>query len=235
MENPLALIKPNREKALMLTQREVSVFVMDAVAIEGIYFTLPEIQTLLQDISVGGYKLSDQQIAVNQGEAWRYLFSAIKNNQFSVSKIFTAELYAIASKHTFAAQQQGFKTGQFRNLGVSIAGSHCEPPPAEQLDELFIQMLNEFHRYSDIYDQAIYVFLTMARYKFFSSLNRCIGKLMMNGILLEAGFPAISVSATRKSEFTQLMLAFYESGDPTDMNRFMRSCLDHRWIQIMQE
>jgi hypothetical protein len=42
-----ALICPNTRLALMLAKREVSVLVHDAVALEGIHFTLPEIQTLL--------------------------------------------------------------------------------------------------------------------------------------------------------------------------------------------
>jgi len=72
------LMTPNRDKALMLAQKAVSVFVYDAVQLEGINFTLPEVQTLLQGVTVGGHKLSDQQIAVNQGEAWKLLFEMIK-------------------------------------------------------------------------------------------------------------------------------------------------------------
>lgn len=69
-------IKANKAKALMLAKREIAVFVLDAVELEGIHFTLPEIQTLLEGITVGGHKLSDQQIAVNQGNAWKSLFQS---------------------------------------------------------------------------------------------------------------------------------------------------------------
>ncbi len=54
----------------MLAKREVSVFVYDAVQLEGLNFTLPEVQTLMQGITVGGHLLSDQQIATNQADAW---------------------------------------------------------------------------------------------------------------------------------------------------------------------
>ena len=37
---------PNQGRALMIAQKEVSVFVYDAVRLEGLNFTLPEIQTL---------------------------------------------------------------------------------------------------------------------------------------------------------------------------------------------
>ena len=41
------------------------------------------------------------------------------------------------------------------------------------------------------------------------------------------------LSAKRQLEFNQLMLAFYESGDETDMQVFMLSCLDSRMVDIM--
>jgi hypothetical protein len=59
----------------MLAKRQLSEFVCDAVNLEGINMTLQEVQTLLEGITVGGHKLSDQQITVNQGNAWRLLFS----------------------------------------------------------------------------------------------------------------------------------------------------------------
>ena len=59
--------------------------------------------------------------------------------------------------------------------------------------------------------------------------------LMMNGILLNAGYPAINLPAKRQLEFNQLMLSFYQSGNQQPMNQFMRSCLDELIIEIMQE
>ena len=50
---------PNRPKALMLAKRQLSELVYDAVNLEGINMTLPEVQTLLEGITVGGHKLSD--------------------------------------------------------------------------------------------------------------------------------------------------------------------------------
>ena len=57
-------MKPNKAKAMMLAKRQLAEFACDAVNLEGLNFTLPEIQTLLDGVTVGGYTLSDQQIAV---------------------------------------------------------------------------------------------------------------------------------------------------------------------------
>ena len=67
-------MKPNPDKALMIAKRQLAELVYDAVNLEGLHFSLPEIQTLIDGITVGGHKLSDQQVAINQAEAWRKLF-----------------------------------------------------------------------------------------------------------------------------------------------------------------
>lgn len=112
---------PNQAKVLMLAQRDVSVFVYDAVQLEGINFTLPEVQTLLQGITIGGHRLSDQQVAVNQGEAWMVLFKLLKEGKFEVSQACACQLHAIAAK------EEALEWGQFRTGGVLIAGTEYEP------------------------------------------------------------------------------------------------------------
>ena len=222
-------IKPNRDKALMLAQRDIASLVHNAVELEGIHFTLPEIQTLLDGITVGGHKLTDQKIAVNQGNAWRYLFAAIKNDTFVLSAKFVCDLHAIAG------EDEALEWGKFRSGGVTIAGTDYAPPPANQLNKLFGELIASANTIVDIYDRAIHVFLTMARCQFFYDVNKRMGRFMMNGILLNAGYPAINLPAKRQLEFNQLMLVFYTSGDESAMNQFLRSCLDERIIYIMSE
>ncbi len=222
-------IKANREKALMLAKREVGVLVHDSVLLEGINFTLPEVNTLLEGITVGGHKLSDQQVAVNQGNAWRYLFSAVKNGDFCLSIEFVCALHALAGK------EEALEWGRFRSGMVTIAGSEYLPPKVVDLPGKFNEMVALASNIDDIYDKAIHVFLTMARNQFFNGVNKRMGRLMMNGILLSAGYPALNLSAKRKLEFNELMMRFYDSGDEAEMNTFMRSCIDRQIVEIMSE
>jgi Fic family protein len=228
-KNYQALIRPNKRIALMLAKREVSVLVHDAVALEGIHFTLPEIQTLLDGVTVGGHKLSDAQIAVNQGEAWRFLFLSIENEEFKVSTDFVFALHAIAAK------EEALEWGCFRSGAVTIAGAEYMPPDYKDLPDLFTSLERSLAGFDDIYDQSIHIFLQMARKQFFYDVNKRMGRFMMNGVLLSAGYPAINLPVKRKLEFNSLMLDFYRSGEEAQMNAFMRSCVDDRFVQIMNE
>ncbi len=96
-------------------------------------------------------------------------------------------------------------------------------------------MIRETQNVPDIYDQAIHIFLAMARAQFFYDVNKRLGRFMMNGHLLAHGYPAINLPAKRQLEFNTLRLALYDSGDESPMNAFLRSCLDPRVIAIMKE
>ena len=213
----------------MLAKRQLAEFVCDAVNLEGINFTLPEIQTLLDGITVGGHTLTDQQIALNQGNAWRTLFKWIENDQFEIT------VEKVCNLHSIAAKEESLEWGKFRSGGVTIAGTNYMPPKANLLPDLFDQMVKKAFNIPDIYDRAIHLFLTMARSQFFYDVNKRMGRFIMNGILLSNGYPAINLPVKRQLEFNQLMLNFYDTGDQKPMNAFMRSCLDDRVIQIMKE
>ncbi|WP_419810607.1 Fic family protein [Bacterioplanoides sp.] len=222
-------IKPNQAKALMLAKHDLSSLVHNAIQLENINFTLPEVQTILDGITIGGSKLTDQIITANQGKAWNALFAMIKNGEFEMTAGIACKLHGIAGL------EEALEWGHFRTGGVLIAGTSYTPPKADLLPDAFAKMIDDMNQLNDIYDQAIHVFLTMARNQFFWDVNKRMGRFMMNGILLQAGYPAINLPASRQLEFNQLMLDFYESNNQGPMNAFMRSCLDSRAIEIMQE
>lgn len=219
---------PNRAKALMLARRQLAELVWDAVNLEGIAFTLPEIQTLLDGITVGGHRISDQQVALNQAETWRTLFRLVDQNRFEITRELVLSLHAIAGK------EEAMEWGCLRSGGVTISGTDYMPPEAALLPRLFETMLLDAKRLSDVYDQAIHYFLTMARNQFFYDVNKRMGRFVMNGFLLHHGFPIINLPAKRQLEFNTLMLRFYDSGDQTEMNAFLRSCLDPRIVAIFK-
>lgn len=222
-------MSPHPAKSLMLAKRQLSELVCDAVNLEGINFTLPEVQTLLDGVTVGGRKLSDQQITLNQAAAWRLLFELVEQGQFNVSTAVAFKL------HKVAAKEETLEWGQFRTGGVLIAGTDYTPPPVTALPDLFAAMVSDMQRYDDVYDQAIHLFLIMARCQFFYDVNKRMGRFMMNGHLLSQGYPVINLPASKQQEFNENMLRFYRSGDQQEMNAFMRGCMDERVVRIIRE
>ncbi len=68
------------------------------------------------------------------------------------------------------------------------------------------------------------------RWRACNDVNKRMGRFLMNGLLLNEGFPAINLPAKMQLEFNELMLTFYSSNDMTAMIDFMLSCLDEKTI-----
>lgn len=215
-------MQPNQQMALQLARRDISVLVCDAVNLEGVAMTLPEVQTILDGISVGGHKITDQNMALNQAKAWELVFELAGHNRFSFNKETALGIHAIAGR------EEALSWGAFRTGHVTIAGSAYMPPAPEQLNARWLEIENLVLSEPDVYDRAIAAFLHMARNQFFWDVNKRTGRFMMNGILLGHGFPIINVPAKRQEEFNRLMLDFYDNNDMRAMNQFLRSCLNQR-------
>ena len=61
-------------------------FVWDAGVPEGNPFTFPEVKTLLEGVTVGGRKLSDQEQILNLAEAAKWLLALVKAHRFEAPK-----------------------------------------------------------------------------------------------------------------------------------------------------
>lgn len=218
-------MKPNVALAKQLAKRDVPALVYNAVNLEGVAMTLPEVQTILDGITVGGHKISDQNMAMNQAKTWEFIFNLVDEGRFKFTKEIALQIHNIAGK------EEALEWGKFRSGYVSITGSEHEPPAPMELDDNWLAVEQEVNRYSDVYDQAITAFLQMARTQFFWDVNKRTGRFMMNGILLSNGYPIINVPAKRQQEFNTLMLDFYSSNDMHAMNVFLRSCLDEKIIR----
>lgn len=221
-------MQPNIRLAQQLAKRDLPVLVYDAVNLEGVAMTLPEVQTLLDGITVGGHKISDQNMALNQAKTWEYLFDLVNKGAFAFNKAIALQL------HKIAAQDEVLEWGKFRSGYVTIAGSNYEPPAPEDLDKRWLEIEQMVLAKTDVYDQAITAFLQMARAQFFWDVNKRMGRFMMNGILLSNGFPIINVPAKRQQEFNRLMLDFYVSDNMQPMNQFLRSCMNEKIIRNFQ-
>lgn len=221
-------MRPDRAMAKQLAVRDLPSLVYDAVNLEGVPMTLPEVLTLLDGITVGGHKISDQNMALNQAAAWKHLFFLVSEEKFSFSKDVALSIHGIAGK------EEALEWGGFRTGNVTISGSEYQPPSPEDLDHAWTETESEIAACNDVYDLAITAFLRMARAQFFWDVNKRMGRFMMNGILLTYGLPIINVPAKRQIEFNQLMLDFYETAEMTAMNKFLRSCIHEKIIENFQ-
>lgn len=209
---------PNVRRACFRVRKVLEGVVHDTVALEGNPFTLPEVKTLLDGVTVGGHRLSDEKQVLNQAASWRELLSLVESGAFKAS------LETLLKLHALVAREEALTWGEFRDGPVSIAGTERQPPSWETLPRRFERGLRHIAGIRSAYERGIAAFLFYASHQFFYDGNKRTGRLMMNGELLSAGLDAISVPANQLLQFNAAMIRFYDSQDGTEMMGFMASC-----------
>jgi Fic family protein len=213
-------------KALFDAKRLIAQIVTDVVNLEDINYTVPEVQTLLDGITVGGHKLQDELITLNQIHAWQFLFTSIEERSFKLKHNFLMQL------HSLVGYKEALTWGVFRSGQVSISGTDYLPPKASELELLWDKLqvlitskLSNSNNNIDVYHAAVLLFAEMARTQFFFDGNKRTARMMMSGILLSRGLPMINVPAKRKLEFNQVMINYYNCQDFELLFNFMWSCI----------
>ena len=202
-------------KACFRARKIFAELVYDTTALEDNPFTFPEVQTLLEGITVGGHKLEDEQQVLNQAASWKFLLEKVGKKEFAVTKETYCEL------HRLVAREEALAWGEFRDGDVRIAGTSHRPPKAEELDELFADGVAYLDQIVNPMEKGIMAFLFGALSQFFWDGNKRTSRLLMNGIVMSAGHDAISIPARLRLDFNTKMIRFYDSKDATEMAKFL--------------
>lgn len=219
------------ERAVFRLHKALPEFVWDASVLEGNPFTFPEVQTLLDGVTVGGHKISDERQVLNLADSARELLRLVKERRFTLDKPTSDHLHALI------ARDEAFDAGYFRGEGteqrltpgVALGeyGRYLPPetqPGGANLRRLYAGGLAAIAALATPYEQALAYFLFGALQQFYFDGNKRTARFLMNGHLMSHGIDAISVPASRAREFNTLMVDFYRLKVATPMIAFLTAC-----------
>lgn len=205
-------------------------FIWDASMLEGNPFTFPEVKTLLDGVTVGGHKISDQEQILNLAESSKRLLAMVKRKEFSISKPVFVELNGIVARNESLEWGVFRGEGQEKNYTPDVAlgerGRYTPLPTmpgAPELNRVFHEGVAALQE-CEPFERAAAFFLFGALQQFFFDGNKRTSRCMMNGTLMSHGIDAISVPAARVKDFNEKMVRFYLSRDATEMMAFLWEC-----------
>lgn len=207
-------------------------FVWDASVLEGNPITFVEVKTLLDGVTVGGRKVSDQEQILNLNESSLHLLALVKSGQFVLTKSIFTDI------HRLVARGEALEWGVFRgegqethytpNVSLGEYGRYTPLPTiakAEKLNQAFNEGISALDAYVDNpFEKGLAFFLFGALQQFFFDGNKRTARFMMNGILLSNGMDAISIPAATVQTFNEKMVQFYLERDATEMMTFLVAC-----------
>lgn len=229
---PAVVPTHSMERVTFRFHRMLPEFVWDASVLEGNPFTFPEVKTLLDGVTVGGRKLSDQEQVLNLAESSRHLLAMVKAGKFSLGKATFTELHSLVARNEALEwghfRGEGKETGYTPDVGLGELGRYtplATVAGAPELNRVFAAGLHALQtEVEQPFERAAAFFLFGALQQFFFDGNKRTSRFMMNGVLMSAGIDAISVPAAKAQEFNESMVRFYLDKDATAMMAFLVDC-----------
>jgi hypothetical protein len=229
---PREVPRASLERAVFRFRRMLPEYVWDASVLEGNPFTFPEVKTLLEGVTVGGRKLSDQEQILNLAESSKRLIAMVSHGQFALNKSTFCELQAIV------ARNEALEWGHFRGEGAEIGltpdvalgeRGRFTPlqtePGAIRLNRVFVDGIRSLEQdVTNPFERAVAFYFFGALQQFFFDGNKRTSRFMMNGVLMSEGIDAVSVPAARAQEFNTKMIDFYITRNATEMMGFIVDC-----------
>ncbi|TXL00118.1 cell filamentation protein Fic [Methylococcaceae bacterium HT1] len=151
----------DKKRYLFLAKKDKIDFIYNTAALEGNAMTFPEVATLLDGITVGGHKLSDEQQILNQNRSVNLLFSMLEKNKFELNKQVLCVL------HAEVAREEALQWGEFRDGNLNIGGTDYLPPAPDRLNAIFAEAIREINQIHNPIVKALSYFLFGARTQFF--------------------------------------------------------------------
>jgi Fic family protein len=209
-------IQPNKKMSLFQAKKMLPEYVFDTSQMENNPITFPEVQTLIDGITIGGHKISDVQQILNIKDCWFMLLENISQGQYIVSK----EMFHRVN--SLIAREESLEWGKFRTGSVGIAGTkNYKAPEWNNLNKIFDTELSVILDSPNPIEQAIRLFLWTAINQFYWDGNKRTGRIMASGILINAGLGVFNIRSKDILEFNTLMIDFYETAQADNIVKFL--------------
>jgi Fic family protein len=183
-------------------------FTYNSNAIEGNTLTQSETEMVLeQGITVGGKTLVEHLEVVGHRDAIDFIGELAGSNVL-------LRAYEIRQIHALIMQSiSREEAGQYRRIGVQSAGTGQVYPPPHLLEGLMADFVDWLTNPSKLHPLE---YTTEAHLRFvsihpFRDGNGRTGRLLMNLLLIQAGYPIVTIPAAQRAEYIDAIVEFQQN------------------------
>lgn len=209
-------------------QREfIAEFTYNSNAIEGNTLTLQETALVMEGLTVDGKPLRDHLEAVGHRDAYLYVQQLVSTKTPITEKV-------IREIHSLVLVDKPEDRGVYRSIPVRITGSRHEPPrpflvPVQM--EKIIRTLYKGRRHP--IERAASFHLDFEGVHPFVDGNGRTGRLILNLMLMQCGYPPINVKFSDRKRYYGCFDAYYENNTASPMVKLVAGNLEERLRQYL--
>ena len=206
-----------RKDNIFVAKRNIVDYIWKSAKLEGLTVTYPDTDAIYNGMSVANIPV-DEIIAVNNlKHAWHFI---LDNLEYSIDYPYICQIHRLVGGDTLIRD-----AGRPRKIPVRIGGTSWMPdmPIESQIKEQLADVLSiQSHT-----ERAITLTLYLMRKQIFLDGNKRMAMLAGNQVMIASGGGIISVPIEHQPAFRNMLIAFYESGDPKELSGFLyENCID---------
>lgn len=181
-------------------------------AIEGNTLTLQETALVLEGVTIDRKPLKDHLEAVGHRDAFLYVQELVQNHTPFSEQV-------IRQIHTLVLMDRPKDRGIYRRIPVRIMGAFHTPPDPILVPEQMEQLVSAFaakSRLHPIFRAALFHLQFEGIHPFVDGNGRT-GRLILNLMLMQAGYPPINVKYGDRKRYYEAFDAYYRDQNPGAM------------------
>lgn len=199
-------------------------FTYSSNALEGNTLTISETKILLEDgITVGGKPLKDCYEAVGHGDAYDFMLDLARQQDMTITEYTIKRLHQL-----FYQKVDADKAGRYRSIQVFISGTDYIPPSAEDVPQLMRHMVDQIRSSRTTLhpiELAAMAHKRLADIHPFVDGNGRTARLLMNLILVNAGYGVVSIPPIWRNDYINALSASRRLSDMEPFSKLIAECV----------
>lgn len=199
-------------------------FTYSSNALEGNTLTISETKILLEDgITVGGKPLKDCYEAVGHGDAYNFMLDLARQRDMTITEDSIKKLHQL-----FYQKLDAEKAGRYRMTQVYISGTDYIPPSPEEVPQLMSHMVDQIRSSRTTLhpiELAAMAHKRLVDIHPFVDGNGRTARLLMNLILVNAGYGVVSIPPIWRNDYINALSASRRQGDMEPFSKLIAECV----------
>jgi Fic family protein len=221
--------RPLTQGELKRLQEEFLVgFTYNSTAIEGNTLTLRETALVLKGVTIDKKPLKDHLEAVGHRDAFLYVRHLVTDNVVMPEQV-------IKEIHSLVLMDRPDDKGVYRRIPVKIMGAYHEPPQPylipDQMERLILEQKDS--KRHPLENAALFHLDFEGIHPFIDGNGRT-GRLVLNLMLMQSGFPAIDVKFADRKRYYDCFDSYYKDKTATPMVLMVAEYLEERLLQYLK-
>ena len=199
-------------------------FTYSSNALEGNTLTISETKILLEDgITVGGRPLKDCYEAVGHGAAYDFMLELARQQDMCITEDTIKKLHRL-----FYQKVDDNQAGQYRSVQVYISGTEYIPPAPDEIPQLMKHLTDQIR--SSLGTLHPIELAAMAHKRLvdihpFIDGNGRTARLLMNLILVNAGYGVVSIPPIWRNDYIDALSASRRQNDMEPFCKLIAECV----------